>query len=425
VESSKGNLSFKLIVSPLSDKGGQGVFEHAYDRPIVKIGRLESNELMLRDERRLVSGLHAEIRQKEDGFYLVDVGSKNGTLLNGRPIVKKKECPLASQDQIAIGDFMIEFRPIEKSRESTVSTDPRFEGTMFLPEASAHDEEVFERLNRAYWENIGESPEIRKSAIAQVLREALAGLDEAGAERILVLVEAHFPEPEYQTERLLKGALEKTGPAPGAGNGAEQIARASLAKIAARFLDHAPDLEGPEKMEAFGERLEQVLSVMIGSLAAAVKGRREFEEGFDVAATRVFSWKQNPIKIAEGERQIGAYLFDTAKGEAAERVITDLQETFMDLALHQMGLMAGFREGLRGLLKELDPLSLLKEAREAPVRMGPIPLRFGPFAGSAAWGRFQKKYRELSEEEVKTFEKILGPHFAKGYLAVQKKKKVP
>jgi predicted component of type VI protein secretion system len=39
---------------------------------------------------------------------------------------------------------------------------------------------------------------------------------------------------------------------------------------------------------------------------------------------------------------------------------------------------------------------------------------------AAAWRRFVEKHRQLTEEEVKVFERILAPHFAKGYLSVHK-----
>ncbi|HET6371356.1 MAG TPA: type VI secretion system-associated FHA domain protein TagH [Nitrospiria bacterium] len=419
-------MPFKLVVKSMSDTAGGEAFEQLYDREVIRIGRQESNEVMLHDRRRLVSGRHAEIRQKNGQFVLVDVGSKNGTQLNGERLTKGKEYPLAQEDKIGIGDFVIQFFPIEQVAETEQTGGAQVESTMYFSETPDQVEELFENLNRAYWENPELTSEERRARFAEVLRGAIRGSDEVGARRILDLAESRFPDPDYQQEKIKNMPPGATVVSSQEG-AAQQAAYQGLMKIAGKYVKDAETLKSPEKVAEFVERIERVLSVMLESLADAVKGRKEFEEGFDVASTRIFAWKQNPIKIVEGERGLGAYLFDTKNTEPSDKVISNLEEAFTDLALHQMGLMAGFKEGLRGLLKRLDPVTLEAEARATPLKLGPIkipPLRIGLFSGWAAWNRFRQRHRELTEEEVKTFETILAPHIAKGYLSIQKKKKV-
>ena len=88
--------------------------------------------------------------------------------------------------------------------------------------------------------------------------------------------------------------------------------------------------------------------------------------------------------------------------------------------------MAGFRECVRGLLKELDPATLSKPGRGDKSVKGMGLLAGGALRSDAAsWHRFLEKHRQLTEEEVRVFEQILAPHFAKGYLSVQKSRKRP
>ncbi len=100
-----------------------------------------------------------------------------------------------------------------------------------------------------------------------------------------------------------------------------------------------------------------------------------------------------------------------------ERIAADLQGLFHDLALHQLGLVAGFKECLRGLLAELDPQSFEAEARGAAFGIGPlrIPMHLSSFEKDA-WTRFKLKHAQLSEEEVKIFERILAPHLQRVYV---------
>src|SRR5881628_549626 len=66
----------------------------------LSIGRSPKNDLVLADE--IASRHHAEIRHHGHGRYtLVDVGSANGTWLNGRRLVHPRE--LANGDVIEIG----------------------------------------------------------------------------------------------------------------------------------------------------------------------------------------------------------------------------------------------------------------------------------------------------------------------------------
>lgn len=76
--------------------GRQEIFE--ISQPRIAIGRELDNGLVLADKS--VSLHHAEILAGEQGFRIRDLGSANGTLVNGR---KVEECGLYLGDEIALG----------------------------------------------------------------------------------------------------------------------------------------------------------------------------------------------------------------------------------------------------------------------------------------------------------------------------------
>ena len=51
----------------------------------LSIGRTPDNVISLPDDTN-ISRNHAEIRQQPDGFYITDLGSSNGTAVNGIPL---------------------------------------------------------------------------------------------------------------------------------------------------------------------------------------------------------------------------------------------------------------------------------------------------------------------------------------------------
>lgn len=76
-------------------------------KTLCNIGRAPANELVLQSEK--VSRRHAQIQMQQGGeFWLVDLGSSNGTYLNGRRVV----APVLLQDQdiIDIGQLRFVFR---------------------------------------------------------------------------------------------------------------------------------------------------------------------------------------------------------------------------------------------------------------------------------------------------------------------------
>lgn len=50
----------------------------------IKIGRGEKNGIILEEDT--VSSRHGELRRKDGGFEIIDLGSTNGTRLNGEPL---------------------------------------------------------------------------------------------------------------------------------------------------------------------------------------------------------------------------------------------------------------------------------------------------------------------------------------------------
>ena len=74
-----------------------------FDTPVFRIGR-EGGEADLHLANLRVSRVHCDIITREDGFYIVDRNSCNGTSVNGTPLVPNQEHPLATDDIIRIAD---------------------------------------------------------------------------------------------------------------------------------------------------------------------------------------------------------------------------------------------------------------------------------------------------------------------------------
>src|SRR5947209_2444885 len=74
----------------------------------LRVGRSPDNDLILRDPA--TSGHHARIERRGQQFWIVDLGSTNGTLVNGEPIQEKE---LNHGDRITVGQNAVSFAIVE------------------------------------------------------------------------------------------------------------------------------------------------------------------------------------------------------------------------------------------------------------------------------------------------------------------------
>ena len=97
----------QLLGSPSLNASRQGRLSgvHQLHAQRVRIGRLLDNDVVLDD--LLVSRRHAELRSTTHGWELVDLGSGNGTFLNGRRVSK---APITSADVIGIGRNLLQLQ---------------------------------------------------------------------------------------------------------------------------------------------------------------------------------------------------------------------------------------------------------------------------------------------------------------------------
>ncbi len=82
------------------------------DQEMLVIGKMDGVSDILLD-RPSISRIHAKIQRKEDGYWIADLNSKNGTFINGRKLEKEEEYLLCPEDQIVFADT--HYRFIKKS----------------------------------------------------------------------------------------------------------------------------------------------------------------------------------------------------------------------------------------------------------------------------------------------------------------------
>src|SRR5262245_6690165 len=104
------------------------------NRPRITIGRSARNDLCVEDP--FASRLHAEVRKRGDVFWIADLGSANGTLINAARLTAPVE--LRDRDIIRIGETEIEYSERADTAPARGRTSILFSDSNFasLPEAT-------------------------------------------------------------------------------------------------------------------------------------------------------------------------------------------------------------------------------------------------------------------------------------------------
>lgn len=76
-------------------------------RPVAQIGRAEGSDVHLPDES--VSGAHATLLQRDGAWHVLDLGSRNGTYVDGERVT---ECRLRGACELRVGSVKLVFRPL-------------------------------------------------------------------------------------------------------------------------------------------------------------------------------------------------------------------------------------------------------------------------------------------------------------------------
>ena len=93
-------------IGVLVDKKGR---EYRLDHYPYVIGKMpDMADMILKD--KTVSRIHARISCEDNGIYIEDCNSTNGTFLNGVQLYGNEKMPLSKDDEIEIGRVKLEYR---------------------------------------------------------------------------------------------------------------------------------------------------------------------------------------------------------------------------------------------------------------------------------------------------------------------------
>ncbi len=204
-------------------KKGQEPEELSFEQEEVTIGRLPENDIVL--NKGNVSKYHAQISRRGAKIAVVDMGSTNGTLLNGKKI--SGQAFLSPGDLIAIGDYTLSV--VDEGSEEAVEPEelesPREEApppeAKYMPaslqaalqrQTKHHDPKVeaYANLQKDIHERLIEYLDLRRLDMDRLGDKELWNRTEKAIRDILVQMEGdHELPPDVDQELLLNDVLNE------------------------------------------------------------------------------------------------------------------------------------------------------------------------------------------------------------------------
>ena len=369
-------MSFTLQVIPTA--AAETPETHVFDREVVVIGRDASVDLRLDDATRIVSNRHAEVRQTGGTLSLVDLGSKNGTVLNGRRLRSGEAAPLREADAFEVGDFEIRVVRIEAISKAEAGSETRAaHGAEGAGAAPADSDAVDEGDEEALPSTGGEEGDADRLDAPSLQPPVDKGKDDSDSmdsrsEGSQPSQEAPPPDPETHA---LDGPPEEISPPDDEMLDALVAAVARLAGIPWQFRHE-----------------------FIGQTIAPPEEEAVFADGAPERLRRfLLDARLDPDEQA-GRR--------AALAHAAEAGV-----------LHQVAMLDGYKAGIetgtRHLLEALDPAAAL-----ADVGQGGFWQRLPLLRDIAALKRLRQSHYDLAREDEAVAERgRFRPAFIKAYLA--------
>jgi len=91
-----------MLILTLAEKGGDSK-DLSFDKTEIRVGRVRDNDIVL--PKGNVSKHHCRLLLQSGQLVVEDMGSTNGTYVNGRKITEATS--LGTTDKVFVGDFVI------------------------------------------------------------------------------------------------------------------------------------------------------------------------------------------------------------------------------------------------------------------------------------------------------------------------------
>jgi type VI secretion system FHA domain protein len=425
------------------------------------IGRADTNQLVLPDQDRTISRLHAQVVFRNGRYALIDLGA-NAVLHNGQAVGHGREVMVQPGDNVEIGGYKIAVSapsaitrahdpfagfesdiaatPVSKPRPALKPAALQASSPMPAPAARAASASAPQRSLGAGipedWDPFHQDRPAAAQPASAASASASAGLGLSGEPSLDDLfglgnpVPAAAAAPVTRDDHASEMAVPWTDgfavprqkdaprhePVPIAAE-PDLAVEASAPTADAQALINAfvsglgvADLRlRPITTEAMFELGQTLRAYTVGTMDLLVaRGALKKEVRADV--TMMAARANNVLKFSPTVEFALQHLLAT-RSPGFMGALDSVEDSFEDLKSHQLGMMAGMHAALQGVLKRFNPVEIEKKVGHQSGLFG-----LGSSGKKARlWELFQEMYGQSASQAKDDFDDLFGKAFAREY----------
>src|ERR1043165_4231222 len=180
--------SFKLVITLTTAKGKpDATQEHLLQKDKTFLGRSPGNDIVLPDAEKRVSSKHARFDRPPGALHLTDLGSTNGTVVNGRKIEPNSPLELKPGDKVMIGLYQLGV--IASEEELT-------DQTMVVIDPARQLAHLTDELPILYARHSEAPPEQRRRLLRGMIQAVISSSGPENARSILAQLKTRFQPGE-------------------------------------------------------------------------------------------------------------------------------------------------------------------------------------------------------------------------------------
>lgn len=370
-------------------------------------GRSESCEWHLPDPEKIISSRHGKIEKEGDSFSIYD-NSTNGIYINFgvSPLGQGNKQRLSDNDVLTIGDFQIEVKLVEQqtvasSQSHKVIPSNRNDDKQLETQADSFSQS-HSFLNDSILDESMPTVSMVQSDFSNSGNQIPEDWDDLSR---LMNSEHHVTENKNDviTEKLempIAPSSEKAipevrhiEPTPQRVQQTEPQSDSSLSDAFLKGLGVKAELQSSLNTKELWYEMGQGLNLMLNELMESLRQRAHVKSQLRLNHTMFQTQQNNPLKFSADIDDVIQNLFirNSASFLSSKESI---KESFIDTRRHEHALLAGADGVLKGMLAQVSPQHISRQANESINVLKIIPGQLE----SKCWKLYQSLHDDLSQE---------------------------
>lgn len=171
---------------------------------------------------------------------------------------------------------------------------------------------------------------------------------------------------------------------------------------------------GPRVLDAATmQQIGELLRLFTEGTSALLAARTMTKQEMHAEVTVIVARNNNPMKFSPDSAGALAHLLTSRPMRGFMDGRSAVRDAFDDLNAHQIGVVAGMRAAMQGLIARFDPQELEKRLKQKSVLDAMLPMN----RKAKLWELFNELFGELAREAEDDFEALFGREFLRAYEA--------